>query len=173
MGSRIREARKAANMTQVELATKIGINRATLSKYESGIIEPSVAQLRLIAEALNVTVGYLTGYETMGSKQFLDALRRNDIRELERLSGLPEGTIFSTDLDVDDDVLPKKHQEGHYYIEGEKPVVSVQIELQEFKSCEEQIIYFYSLLNDEGQRVAASRIQELSEIPRYRKDSVK
>ena len=174
MGSRIREARKAANMTQAELAAKIGINRATLSKYESGIIEPSVAQLRLIADALNVTVGYLTGYESMGSKLFLDALYRKDVRELERLSGLPEGALLAIGPDVD--AIEEKQEgirKGYYYAENKEPVISMQVDLLEFESCEEQMIYFYSLLNDEGRRVAANRVQELSEIAKYRKDSVK
>ena len=38
----IRNARKAAGVTQEQLAEVLGINRATLSKYETGVIEPSV-----------------------------------------------------------------------------------------------------------------------------------
>lgn len=54
MSYRIREARKAAQITQADLASKLGINRATLSKYESGSIVPSVPQLRKIAQALQI-----------------------------------------------------------------------------------------------------------------------
>lgn len=73
----IRDARKQAGMTQVELAEKIGVNRATLSKYENGQIEPSISQLDNIAEALDIPlfellpkeyrpvldVGWFSGYE--------------------------------------------------------------------------------------------------------------
>ena len=38
----------------------------------------------------------------------------------------------------------------------------------QFDSVEDRIMYFYSLLNEEGRRVAADRVQELSEIPKYR-----
>ena len=41
-------------MNQTELASKIGVNRATLSKYENGQIDPTVSQLMKIADALNL-----------------------------------------------------------------------------------------------------------------------
>lgn len=50
----IRKARKAAGVTQEQLAEVLGVNRATLSKYETGAIEPSVSQLKTIAAALRV-----------------------------------------------------------------------------------------------------------------------
>ena len=52
----IRRARKAAKMSQDELAKQIGVNRATLSKYENGQIEPSISQLEKIAEVLDVSL---------------------------------------------------------------------------------------------------------------------
>ncbi len=53
---KLRIARKKAGITQEELAAKLGINRATISKYENGSIEPSVSQLQKIAIELNVDV---------------------------------------------------------------------------------------------------------------------
>ncbi len=53
-------------MTQDELAQFLGINRATLSKYESGIIDPPTSQLQRIADALGVHVAKLMGYEFLG-----------------------------------------------------------------------------------------------------------
>lgn len=53
--SKIREARKLANFTQGQLADALGINRATLSKYENGIIEPSISQLVRIAQELEIS----------------------------------------------------------------------------------------------------------------------
>ena len=38
-----------------------------------------------------------------------------------------------------------------------------------FSSDSERISYFYNLLNDEGKRVAADRVQELTEIPKYQR----
>lgn len=51
---KIREARKAAGKSQEDLAQFLRVNRATISKYESGIIEPSISQLARIARYLDV-----------------------------------------------------------------------------------------------------------------------
>lgn len=51
-------------MTQQELAQKIGVKRAVISKYESGSIEPSLTQLQKIADALGVPLGNLLLEET-------------------------------------------------------------------------------------------------------------
>lgn len=61
---KIREARKAAKMTQDELAKSLGINRATLSRYESGAIDPPSSQLQRIADALGISI-----YELLDDKE--------------------------------------------------------------------------------------------------------
>ena len=52
--NRIKAIRKAARITQEELAEKLSVNRATVSKYENGDIALSLEMLRKIAAALNV-----------------------------------------------------------------------------------------------------------------------
>lgn len=56
---KIRQIRKEKEMTQQELAQKIGVKRAVISKYESGSIEPSLTQLQKIADALEVPLANL------------------------------------------------------------------------------------------------------------------
>jgi len=58
---RIREARKAAGITQDALALALGVNRATISKYETGAIDLPVSQLQRIADALGVHILDLLG----------------------------------------------------------------------------------------------------------------
>lgn len=55
----IRNARKSAIMTQDELALKLGINRATISKYENGEISPSLESVEKIAAGIDVSPLYL------------------------------------------------------------------------------------------------------------------
>ena len=38
-----------------------------------------------------------------------------------------------------------------------------------FRSVDERIAFFFSRLNDDGKEVAADRVQELTEIPKYQK----
>lgn len=58
---KIRELRKSANMSQDDLAQILQVNRATVSKYETGAIDPSLAQLCKIANALGVRIEDLMG----------------------------------------------------------------------------------------------------------------
>ncbi len=58
-GEKTKQARLAANMTQSALAEKAGISERSLYAYEQGSIMPRSSNVRKIAEALNVSVGYL------------------------------------------------------------------------------------------------------------------
>lgn len=62
VGEIIEDRRQQLKMTQKDLADRIGVNRSTLSRYESGIYKkiPYDVLLR-IADALGVTEDYLTG----------------------------------------------------------------------------------------------------------------
>lgn len=59
--NQIRQARKAAGLTQEQLATLLGINRATLSRYENGEIDPPTSQIKRIAKVLDISLSELVG----------------------------------------------------------------------------------------------------------------
>jgi transcriptional regulator with XRE-family HTH domain len=50
----LRYLRRLADLTQEQLADKAGVHPVTLSKYERGVISPSVLVLQRIAQALGV-----------------------------------------------------------------------------------------------------------------------
>ena len=58
---RIRQARDARQLTQVQLAERAGLPPATISHFETGIRTPGTSTLRRLADALEVTVDYLLG----------------------------------------------------------------------------------------------------------------
>jgi transcriptional regulator with XRE-family HTH domain len=61
-GRRLREARTASDTTQAALATLVGVTGAQLiSRYERGLISPSIDTAVRLADALNVSLDYLTG----------------------------------------------------------------------------------------------------------------
>ena len=64
LGLRIAEALKAKNMTQKELALRIGATEAVVSRYISGDRDPKPEMLANIATALHTTSDYLLGIET-------------------------------------------------------------------------------------------------------------
>lgn len=55
----IKELRKAANMTQVQLADAVGVNQSTVAAWESGEKFPRANILPMLATALGCTVNDL------------------------------------------------------------------------------------------------------------------
>ena len=58
---RIKLLRKQKDMTQTELSSRLGIDRTTLTKYESGERKPDITQLYKIADFFGVSIEYITG----------------------------------------------------------------------------------------------------------------
>ena len=63
IGERIKVARKAAGLSQTELAKRLEKTKRTVQKYESGEIEPSIAMVNAIAKVLDVSPADLIGYQ--------------------------------------------------------------------------------------------------------------
>lgn len=55
-GARIKAARKAAGMTQAELAAKLGISFQSIGQWENDLRNPKIGTLNKIAKALGVPV---------------------------------------------------------------------------------------------------------------------
>lgn len=59
IASRVRQLRRAAVLTQEQLAEQVGVSVETMSRYEQGRLGISVELLERIAEALRTAVGSL------------------------------------------------------------------------------------------------------------------
>ncbi len=57
------QLRKLKNMTQEDIAEKVGVSRQAVAKWESGETTPDLDKARLIAGALGVSLDDLTNYE--------------------------------------------------------------------------------------------------------------
>jgi len=60
---RLKTARKAAQLTQTELAKKAGLRQAAISDYESGRLTPSTETLTNLASVLCVSADWLLGID--------------------------------------------------------------------------------------------------------------
>ncbi|MCE5290216.1 MAG: XRE family transcriptional regulator, partial [Nocardiaceae bacterium] len=60
IGDVILTARRAAGLTQEELADKLGITQAALSRYENDLREPDDATVERMSEILDVSTDFLT-----------------------------------------------------------------------------------------------------------------
>ena len=96
-GARIREARKAQGMEQKELAERMGISAAFLSRIERGERGCSLELLRAAAEVLGRSMADLAQERPATERQALDDLLDLTVREhpevalyLRRLAGRAE-----------------------------------------------------------------------------------
>lgn len=62
-GQLLRDMRKKKQMTQKQLADKLGVTEATVSRYESNTATPPMDTLRSIAAIMNVSLDELLGTE--------------------------------------------------------------------------------------------------------------
>lgn len=58
---RLKNLRKQAHLTQVDIAEKLGISQPAYASWERGIKKPTQGNLVKIAQILNVSVDYLVG----------------------------------------------------------------------------------------------------------------
>ena len=58
---RLKELRKQAHLTQVELAKRLGIGQSSYADWERGKKKPTQKNLVKIAQVLNVSIDYLVG----------------------------------------------------------------------------------------------------------------
>ncbi len=52
----LKNIRKLQNLTQLELADKLGVDQTTVSKWENETSFPSIATLKKIADVLNCKI---------------------------------------------------------------------------------------------------------------------
>lgn len=58
---RLKEQRKAAGLTQQQMATELGIRQQSYNRYENDSSEPNLETVVKIAKLLDVTADFLLG----------------------------------------------------------------------------------------------------------------
>lgn len=59
LGKKIAELRKKNNLSQEELAEKVGVARQTISKWETGDTTPDINQVKVISKIFNISIDEL------------------------------------------------------------------------------------------------------------------
>ena len=85
LGEKIKSLRTKTNITQEELAEKVGVSRQAVTKWESDMGMPDVENIKNIATLFNITVDELLDYkrEILGEivleeKYSLDGIKKED-----------------------------------------------------------------------------------------------
>lgn len=97
-GERLRQVRRERQLTQDELAERLGFGQSQMNKYENGKSDPTAEVVVRLAKELNVTTDWLLGLVdepqehlrepdlTAMERKLLAAFRRGDFKELVRLA---------------------------------------------------------------------------------------
>ncbi len=141
IGEKIRELRHAFGLTQAELSEKIGINSATLRKYESGQRNPKPATLEKIARGLGIEPSILTEsiLNTPRAMQRLFAIYAAYAGELK------SGAEIKMELDAE------KGNDEKIYVSFEKLAPFLYSWYQEYRKYQ-QLLANAKLINDEEVR---------------------
>ena len=100
IGKFIAQKRKEQNLTQEQLAERLGVSNKTISKWETGKCMPDYAVVKPLCAELKVTVSELMDGEEADDKsvrvydeeQILDLLRRT--QELEKQKEMMTGVLL-------------------------------------------------------------------------------
>ena len=192
IGANIRRIRKFRGMTQRELGEMLGVTQAAIGQYERPSANLTRNTIEKIANALNVSFDALIkdfdGNIIDGNIIREVRIENNlTIQELSGLTGISEKLLneyeenITTPYERDIDRLAycfKKDGERLYgedlpffctpTTQPEKPYETVLRDPINFQ--EQCLLTTYNMLNEVGQREAQKRVQELTEIEKYRKN---
>lgn len=108
IGKRILKLRKDLNLSQKELADKVGITEASLSRYENNLREPKAEIIAKISEVLGCSTDYLLGRTDNKNKCIKSNLYENNAKSI---YGEIEETfidrLIEEDIITQDDPIPK------------------------------------------------------------------
>lgn len=174
IGENIRNLRKKAGLTQRKLAEKVGVNEVTIRSYEAEKYNPKMNALTKLCIALDCKITDLIDED---SKKYYRMFDNMDVNIT------PSGDIICVDSDVSEyNRIIDKQINGEGFTPYDKQFISDFIDKSPLvrdwfienglKSKEKNlnsIKISYEHLNKEGQKEAAKRVKELTEIERYTK----
>ncbi len=91
LGQKITKIRKEKKLSQVDIASYVGVSRDAISKYERDDIIPSVENANKIAQILNVSLDYLMSDDVNLEVVDIDMLNR--MKEIQRLNEDDKSTV--------------------------------------------------------------------------------
>ena len=144
----MKTARKSVNLTQEALADKIGVNRATVSKYENGEIIPPLTQLKKLSEVFKLGCG-LTKDNKLYFYPYVD----------------PTETLQNSIIDI-----PNSTEYNSDYINNAEKKDKFNLQLfATDTSVSDKIFAQIDKLNDVGLQKALEQIELLTKIQEYLK----
>lgn len=83
IGKYIAENRRKKNMTQEQLAEKLGVTSKTISRWENGNYMPDISMLKPLSEELGITLNDLLSGEKVEKEKYQEKLEENIINTID------------------------------------------------------------------------------------------
>lgn len=179
VGENIKRIRTKKGYTAAQFAELVGVSPAAVSKWETGKGFPRQDKLEHIAKALSCTVSELYGFhESDDSNELVSLISRirhteqflseNDYNEETNLIDKSGNRITMPTGKYDDvrDALNNYYHRLGEILQNDR----FNDELLDLLETSADILIPYGSLNDLGKQIAIERVQELTEIPRYKKE---
>lgn len=171
IGERIQKIRKEKSMTQEELAGRIGVKRAVISKYENGSVNMSVPILEKIADALEVSViELMLGIDkaTLAEQQHIKDINivfkshtDKRIKNNTKIADMNSEELAATTETLDFlDTITSPNQTSQQVKEQDAHIRAAISERR-------KVLEAFDTLNSLGKEKALERVEELTEIPKY------
>lgn len=121
LGEKLKEARKAAKMTQEQLANILSVSRQAITKWECDKGIPDVENLKLISQALSVSIDYLLDD---GNKLDMSAIREPiNLDDYKGLNATGKNRWFKWDK-LRDEVVREKFPNAEIYMLLHKQIMT-------------------------------------------------
>lgn len=154
VGERIHYCRIENHMTQRELGEKTGIDGATIGKYERGILNPKIGTLRKIADALGCKVTDLDS--TLALHEIANEVIKKASPDLPQRAEEWMKAIYGTS--------DKDEARRVVFLRWEKSLDGAD------RENVYEVLKNLQQLNSNGKQIAAERVEELAQLPKYQKD---
>lgn len=147
-GEKIKIARKKAGLTQRELGEKLGVSQSAVGQFEMDRSNPKLETLEKIASALKTPISELLDNNFANTREWKELEKLRDKTEKESTETL--SAILNT----------------------LKEIITRNDECDIFTNIpEEDLLYYFWLLNENGQNKAIEQVGLLTEIPKYQKEN--
>lgn len=111
-GTRIKELRTLANMSQEELGKRVGLQRAAINKYEKGTVENiPIKTIENIANVFDVSPTYIVGWDNHSSNPL--AMEVKVIQGVQRFFGADSVELLELFVDLN----PKGKRRALQYLQ--------------------------------------------------------
>jgi len=115
LADKLKEARKNAGLTQVELAEKLCVSRQAITKWESGKGIPDVENLKMISNVLNVSIDFLLDDEDVLDKTVIkEQINLDDYVKEGKLRSKKDAVVYAKypNADITPLLAKKKSTKG-------------------------------------------------------------